>query len=74
VILGNGEDDVAIGVVFNLGERTLVSGKQNRPHDCGVCEVKAAGGLYGGEAAFANFGDSSDIDGLVFEVGCRNSR
>jgi hypothetical protein len=74
VILGDGEDDVAIGVVFDLRERTLVSGQQNGPHACSVCGSKLDGGLYGGEAAFANFGDCSDIDALVLEVGCRNSR
>lgn len=37
VILGDGEDDVAVGVVFDLGERTLVAGEQDRSH--GVCGV-----------------------------------
>jgi hypothetical protein len=39
-----------------------------------VCEGESVGGVGGGEAAAANFGDSADIDGLVLEVGCRNSR
>jgi hypothetical protein len=39
-----------------------------------VCEGKSDGGIGGGEAAAANFGDSADIDGLVLEVGCRKSR
>jgi hypothetical protein len=34
---------------------------------------RTRGGIYGGRAAFVNFGDSFDIAGLVLEVGCRNS-
>jgi len=56
VILGDGEDEVAVGVVFDLGERTLVPGEKNRPH----LEMDG-GGLggwvrCGGEAAALNFG------------------
>ena len=43
VILGDGEDDVAVGVVFDLRKRALVAGEKDRPHGCGVCEVKVEG-------------------------------
>lgn len=36
MVLGDRENDVAVGVVFDLRERTLVSGEKNRPHVCGV--------------------------------------
>lgn len=35
LILCDGEDEIAIFVVLNLGERTLVPGKKNGPHDFG---------------------------------------
>jgi hypothetical protein len=37
MVLGDGKDQVAVGVVFDLGERALVPGEKNRPHVCGVC-------------------------------------
>jgi hypothetical protein len=46
VILGNGEDNVAIAVVLDLGERALVSGEKNRPHGCIWCVEVGVGGLY----------------------------
>jgi hypothetical protein len=58
VILGDGENDVAIAVVFDLRERTLVSGKQNRPHVCGVSTRRGMSGLMWREVASRKFGDS----------------
>ena len=55
VILGNRKDDVAIGVVFDLRERTLVSREKNGPHVCDVyVEVGWCDGLYvaGGVSKF----------------------
>jgi hypothetical protein len=51
MVLGDGEDDVAVGVVFDLREGTLVARKQNRPHVDGVDErgdVSGGGGVIGG--------------------------
>lgn len=46
MVLGDGENDVAVGVVFDLRERALVPGEKDRPHVCGVC--RSGGGSGGG--------------------------
>ena len=56
MVLGDGENDVAVGVVFDLRERTLVSGEKNRPHVCGVCRAEWAVRRVGG--GLCSCGDS----------------
>jgi len=58
VILGNREDDVAVAVVFDLCERTLVSGEKNWPHGCGLCGEGRDGGLYTAVGSVGKFGVS----------------
>ena len=71
MILGDRKDDVAVAVVLDLRERTLVSRKQNRPHVVGFVGGGVVG-LYvaGKRRRCLNFGDSADIDWLGVEVGC----
>ena len=71
VILGNRKDDVAIGVVFDLRERTLVSREKDGSHvgrGCGGGDLGRGGG---GEADLWNFTTESAHNADGVEVGCR---
>jgi hypothetical protein len=49
VIFRDGEDDVAVGIIFDLGERALVPREENGSHLGGVSVVRSRRG--GGGAA-----------------------
>ena len=63
MVLRDRENDVAVGIVFDLRERALVARKQNRPHFCGV--YRSGGGrLEGWVVAF--------VVAVTLELPCLN--
>ena len=65
MVLGDGEDDVAVGVVFDLREGTLVTGQQNRPHGDGV---DGRGGVSGRSVIGGRVSDKFDDSAVAVWV------
>jgi hypothetical protein len=69
MILGDCENDVAVRIVFNLRERTFVTGEENGTHIGCLCGIKEKRGEVwrGARSKFED--DFSTPPMLVLEVG-----